>query len=217
MFLGHFALGFAAKRASPRMSLGTAFLAAQFLDLLWPALLLAGLESVRIVPRHTAVTPLAFEHYPYSHSLLAAVAWGAALGLAHAALHRNARTAAIIALLVGSHWLLDSIVHVADLPLTPGGEARVGLGLWHSVPATIAVEGVLLAAAVAMYARGFPPTGRAGRWGLIGLVGLLVAIYAANLFGPAPAEVRDIAVVGQAQWLLVLFGWWVDRHRKPAA
>ncbi len=67
-----------------------------------------------------------------------------------------------------------------------------------------------------MYARGFPPTGRAGRWGLIGLVGLLVAIYAANLFGPLPAE-ADIAIVGQAQWLLVLFGWWVDRHRKPAA
>lgn len=217
MFLGHFAVAFAARRASPRMSLGTAFMAAQFLDLLWPTFLLLGLETVRIAPGHTAVTPLAFEHYPYSHSLLAAMAWGAVLGLGHSALHRNARTAVMVALLVVSHWAVDALVHVPDLPLAPGGEARVGLGLWNSVFATLAAEGVMLALGVTVYARAFPATDRAGRWGLVALVGLLVAIYAANLLAPPPQAVRDIAIVGQAQWLLVLFGWWVDRHRAPAA
>ena len=60
MFVGHFGLGFAAKQAAPRTSLGTLFLAAQFIDLLWPILLLLGLETVRIVPGLTAATPIEF-------------------------------------------------------------------------------------------------------------------------------------------------------------
>jgi hypothetical protein len=80
MFIGHFGVGFAAKRVSPRVSLGTAFLAAQFLDLLWPTFLLVGLESVRIAPGATAVTPLIFDHYPISHGLAAVMGWALALG-----------------------------------------------------------------------------------------------------------------------------------------
>jgi len=36
MFIGHYAVGFGAKRFAPRVSLGTLLLAAQFIDLLWP-------------------------------------------------------------------------------------------------------------------------------------------------------------------------------------
>ena len=39
MFASHFAVGFAAKRWAPRVSLGTLFLGAQFIDLLWPTYL----------------------------------------------------------------------------------------------------------------------------------------------------------------------------------
>ena len=35
-------------------------------DLLWPVLLLAGLEAVEIAPGDTYVTPLAFVSFPYS-------------------------------------------------------------------------------------------------------------------------------------------------------
>src|SRR5512134_3596575 len=80
MFIGHFAVGFAAKAAAPKVSLGTLFLAAQFLDLLWPALLLLGVERVSIVPGATAVTPLVFEHYPVSHSLAAVIGWAVLVG-----------------------------------------------------------------------------------------------------------------------------------------
>ena len=91
MFIGHFGIAFAARRIAPQVSLGTAFLAAQFLDLLWPTLLLAGRESVRIVPGATAVTPLVFEHYPISHSLLMAIAWALVLGGAYGAWRRKLR------------------------------------------------------------------------------------------------------------------------------
>jgi len=69
MFIGHFAVGFAAKRAAPRLSLAVLFAAAQFADLLWPVMVALGIEQVRIQPGITAFTPLDFVSYPYSHSL----------------------------------------------------------------------------------------------------------------------------------------------------
>lgn len=213
LFIGHFGLGFAARRAAPRISLGTAFFAAQFLDLLWPTLLLLGLESVRIAPGATTVTPFVFERYPISHSLLAVLLWALAFGAVHLVWRRNLRTAALLAALVLSHWLLDALVHIPDLPLVPGGDARAGLGLWQSHIATLLVEVPLFAAGVWLYTRGTRPLDRAGRYGLVGLVALLAVIYAGNLFGPPPDSVAAIAWVGHAQWLLVLWAWWVDRHR----
>ena len=58
MFLGHYGLALAAKRAAPRTSLGTLTFAAQFADELWPILLLMGLEHVRIVPGLMAANSL---------------------------------------------------------------------------------------------------------------------------------------------------------------
>ena len=75
MFIGHYALAFGAKRIAPMMSLGTLFLACQFADLLWPTLLILGLEVVQIDPGNTVVTPLNFVSYPYSHSFVALVSF----------------------------------------------------------------------------------------------------------------------------------------------
>lgn len=217
MFIGHFALGFAARPVAPRLSLGTAFLGAQFLDLLWPTLLLAGLESVRIAPGASGVTPLAFEHYPLSHSLLAALAWACVTGGLYLAVRGQRRAAFVLGCLVLSHWLLDALVHVPDLPIAPSVDMRVGLGLWTSLPATLAVEVPLFAVGVALYLNATRARDAIGRWGLAGLVTLLLAIYAGNLFGPPPPDVRAIAWLGQAQWLLVALGYWVDAHRVPRA
>lgn len=172
---------------------------------------------MRIAPGTTAVTPLAFDHYPISHSLLAVAAWALAFGAVHLVWRRNLRAAALLAGLVLSHWLLDALVHIPDLPLVPGGDARVGFGLWQSRIASLAVEVPLFALGVWLYTRGTRPLDRAGRWGLVGLVTLLAVIHAGNVFGPPPPSVTAIAWVGQAQWLLVLWAWWVDRHRTSVA
>jgi hypothetical protein len=215
MFIGHFGLGFAAKQVAPRLSLGSAFLGAQFLDLLWPTFLLTGMETVRIAPGASGVTPLAFDHYPLSHSLLAALLWAAVVGGAWLAVRTEVRGAAVIAALVVSHWLLDAIVHVPDLPVAPGVATLVGLGLWHSAAATLAVEVPLFLAGLALYLRATRAADGVGRWGLWALVALLLVIYAGNLFGPPPPSTQAIAWLGQAQWLLVAFGYWVDAHRLP--
>ena len=65
MFIGHFGVALAAKKAAPRTSLGTLVMAAQFVDLLWPLFLLLGMERVIIAPGTTAVTPLDFHLLPF--------------------------------------------------------------------------------------------------------------------------------------------------------
>jgi hypothetical protein len=214
MFIGHFGVGFGAKALAPQLSLGTLFLAAQFLDLLWPSLLLFGVERVDIVPGATTVTPLAFTHYPVSHSLLAVTGWALLLSGVHYALRRDRRGALLVGLLVVSHWLLDALVHRPDLPLVPGGELLVGLGLWNSLPATLIVEVPLFALGALAYARTTVAVDASGRWGFRGLILFLGLVYAANLLGPPPPDAVAIAWAGQLQWLLVLWAYWIDRHRR---
>src|SRR5690606_13625699 len=191
------------------------FVAAQFLDLLWPTLLMLGIERVSIVPGATAVTPLLFEHYPVSHSLAAVLGWAALLAACYRLLLRGSSIGALVlGALVVSHWLLDAIVHRPDLPLWPGGAILVGLNAWSSPALTLAIELPLFAFGLAAYCRATTPRDAAGRWGLAGLVTGLLAIYAANLLTAPPPDWRAIAWVGQMQWLLVLAGYWIDSHRQ---
>jgi hypothetical protein len=216
MFLGHFGVAFGAKRYAPSVGLGALFMAAQFVDLLWPLLLLLGIERVAIVPGITVVTPLEFQHYPVSHSLVAALGWAALLGGIHFAMFRSKRSALVIALLVASHWFLDLVVHRPDLPLAPGGDTRVGLGLWNSLPATLVVEFALLGAGAWIYAQATRARDGIGRWAFVGLLAFLAVIQLINVVGPPPPSVQAIAWVGQGQWLLVLWAFWIDRHREVA-
>ncbi|MBC5767096.1 hypothetical protein [Ramlibacter albus] len=216
MFLGHFAVAYAAKPLAARISLGTAFLCAQFLDLLWPTLLLAGVETVRIAPAGSTV-PLVFESYPYSHSLVAALFWAALVALVHFAFRRSKVGALVVGALVVSHWLLDLVVHVPDLPLVPGGDVKWGFGLWQWKGAALAVELALFGCGVYLYTRATRPLDGTGRWAHVALVAFLAVIQFANVFGPPPPGVSPIAWVGQAQWLLVAWAYWVDSRRRPVA
>ena len=208
MFLGHFAMGLAASRAEPRLRLGTAFLAAQLPDAIWPYLLLAGVERVVIAPGDTAVTPLRFEHYPWSHSLVMVVLWGlAAAGIA-LALGRTIRVALLLAALVVSHWALDAASHRPDMPLWPDGPV-VGLGLWNSVPLTLAVELALFGLAVWLYARGR----RLGRSFWL-MAATLLLVYVANVFGPPPPSVTAIGASGVVA--VPLLWWWGNRAGADA-
>lgn len=213
MFLAHFAAGLAAKKLTPYTSLGTLLLSAQLLDLIWPTLVLNDIEQVRVAPGITSVAPLDFVSYPWSHSLLMAGVWAAVLAGLYLLLRRYPRGAVVVLGLVVSHWVLDLVSHRPDLPLIPWGGPRVGLGLWHSVPATVAAESLMFVLGLYLYKTNTEPVDRIGTWAFAAFAVALAAIYAANLLGPPPPDARTVALVGHAQWLLVGWGYWLDRHR----
>jgi hypothetical protein len=215
MFIGHFAAGFAAKRVVPRVSLAVLLVAALFADILWPVLVLLGVESVRIVPGATRFTPLEFVSYPWSHSLAMLVVWGACVGGAYRGVFGGRRSFIVLALLVVSHWVLDWITHAPDMPLYPGGPTY-GLGLWNSVPATMSLELLLFAAGLHLYMRATQPSDRAGRWGFIGLAVTLTVIYAVDALSrtPPPSVTVMCLVALAASAVFPLWAWWTDRHRR---
>ena len=216
MFIGHFGLAFGAKQTARSASLGTLFAACQFADLLWPTLVLLGYERVEVRPGATMMTPLTFVSYPYSHSLIALCGWGVAFAVIYNALRRARISAAVtIALLVVSHWLLDYVTHAPDMPLTPGGPERLGLGLWNSVPGTLAVELTIFAVGLLLYLRATAPRDRVGSAGLWALVGFMLVVYLASAFGPPPPSAAAVAWSAEAMWLLVAWGYWIDKHRLP--
>lgn len=215
MFIGHFALGFAAKRAAPRLSLATLFAAAQLADIIWPVLVAVGIEQVRIQPGITAFTPLDFVSYPYSHSLLMLLVWGALFGALCAGSTRDRRAGLVVSALVVSHWVLDWITHRPDMPLYPGS-MKFGLGLWNSVSATVTVEILMFLAGVWMYVRATRARDAIGRRGLSSFAGFLLVIYLASAIGPPPPSVTAIVVAGIAgAVVIVLWARWFDRHRSP--
>ena len=217
MFIGHYALGLAAKRAAPRTSLGNLFIAPTLADLLWPVFLLLGWEHAHVVPGSNPFLTLWLDDYPYSHSLFALIVWGALFGYLYKAKTQDKPAVIVIGLLVVSHWVLDFVTHRPDEPLYPGGP-EVGLGLWNSVSATVVVETVMLVAGIIIYLRNTRRRDAIGRWGFWGLIVLLAGGYYASLFTPTPMDIKALAIGGIIfESVYVLFAWWIDRHREPTS
>ena len=214
MLAGHFAAAFAAKRFAPRTSLATLFVAAQLLDLLWAPFVFAGLEHFTIALAGT-VPPLVFDHYPWSHSLLAAFWWAMLAGGVAFGLGKDARGAIVVMALVVSHWFLDLVVHVPDLKLVPGAHEAYGLGLWRHPVAAFALELAMLGAGVAIYARATRASNRAGSWGFGSLVAFIAVLLAGSAFGPPPPSTNAVVVTDTAMWLLVAWAFGCDRARTP--
>ncbi|RPH36260.1 hypothetical protein EHM92_04810 [bacterium] len=216
MFIGHFGVAFGSKRIVPTVSLGTLILAAQLLDLVWPILLLLGVEHVRIDPGNTAFTPLEFYDYPITHSLLLVLVWSLLFAGVYYGIRRGWKGAIVAGCAVLSHWVLDFITHRPDLPLFPWGQSYAGLGLWNSIPATIIVEWAIFIAGVALYATATSPLDRIGRYAFWGLVAFLV-LSAIAAMGSVPPDAKVVAVTSLLLWLLVPWGYWIDRHRRPVS
>lgn len=217
MLIGHYAVAMGAKGIAPKTNLGVGCAAAVWLDLVWPVLVLAGVEQVAVAPGNSAFTPLAFTYYPWSHSLFMSLVWGVLFAGIYWAATRYTRGALVLAALVVSHWFLDLVVHVPDLPLTPWTHTRVGLGLWNSIPGTLIVEVGLFLAGLVLYVRATAAHDGIGRWGLIAFVVLALLIYFGMRVGPPPPDAKMVAYSGLAQWLFVALAWWFDRHRAVRA
>jgi membrane-bound metal-dependent hydrolase YbcI (DUF457 family) len=214
MLLGHYGVAFAAKRLTPRTSLGTLVLAAQWLDELWPIFLVLGIERVRVAPGLMAANPLDFVYYPFSHSLAMAIVWSLVVGGVYFARRHDRRSAVIVGLLVLSHWILDFPMHAADLPLWPGSPVKVGLGAWRSIPLTIVLELIVFIPGLAIYLHTTRARDRIGNWALGAMVVFLLFIFFSGFSSaPAPSE-RAIGYTALGLWLFVPWSYWIDQHRE---
>jgi len=216
MFIGHFGLSFAAKKVAPRVSLATLFIATQFVDILWPFLLIFHVEKVAIVPDYTKTNVLEFLYYPYTHSLFMGVVWGIVLGGIYWLVKRDKRGALVVGLCVLSHWFLDLIVHTADLPLTPFSDYKVGFGLWNHVVVTLVLEAIIFLAGVLIYATCTKAKNKIGKWGLWIFVILLLAFQIFNTYGPPPSDSIMTLFVSVVILMVVLISlsYWIDRNRE---
>jgi membrane-bound metal-dependent hydrolase YbcI (DUF457 family) len=214
MFIGHYALALAAKRAAPRTSLGTLFLAVQLADMLWPVFLLLGWEQAHLVPGPNPFLILWLDSIPISHSLLTLIAWGVLFAAVYRMRTGYAKGAIVVALAVVSHWVLDVVTHRPDMPLYPGGP-KLGLGLWNSVAGTVIIEVVMFAAGTWIYLRTTRARDAVGRYGLGALLTLLALSYGGSLLGGAPPSMRAIEIGGIIfGWLFVVWAAWGDKHRE---
>jgi hypothetical protein len=216
MFVGHYGAGFAAKRAEPSVPLWVLFVAVQFLDVLWAPLVLLGIEKVRIVPHFTASNALDLYYMPYTHGLLTALFWSLFAGALYYFMARPSRRRAgvLVGLAVFSHWILDFVVHVPDLPLYDNS-AKVGLGLWNMRALAYGLESAVLLGGISLCVRG--RHARTLRTWIFGV--LLLAIQAFNTFlAPPPTSDRAFAVralVAYSAFAVAI--WWLEDRRVTTA
>ncbi len=128
MFVGHYAIGFALKKRVRDIPLWLLFISVQFVDILTFSFVLLGIEQIKYNPSSNPFLRTIIEYVPYSHSLVANVLLSLIVFLLFWK-YKNKEWGFILSAGVLSHWFLDTLVHLPDMPLFHNS-LKVGLGLW---------------------------------------------------------------------------------------
>jgi hypothetical protein len=206
MLVGHFALGLAAKRLEPAVSVGTLVLATMMPDLLWCIFMIVGIEHVQFKPGAGAANYFACSDIVMSHSLMMDSLWAGLLAAAYFLKRSSPRGAWVIFGAALSHWPLDWISHRPDMPLAPGVHRYFGLGLWSSIPAAVIVEGGFWLLAVTLYARATHARNRTGIYAYWTVVAVLTLAWYNNLAGPPPRN-PQVAPVASLLFFSLAVAW----------
>jgi hypothetical protein len=216
MLVGHHAVGFAAKRFAPSVSLGVLQFACVLPDLLTFLLQIVGVEHARSTPGFTAFSSLDGYDTALSHSLATTVLWSAVLAALWLWRSRNPGGAVVLGSVVFSHWVLDVVSHRPQMALVPGIDRYLGLGLWNSIPVTLVVEGALWLLGIVIYLKATRATSQVGTWGLWSLVFVLTLFWIATPLVPQPPGEFSDTQLGIALVLyagLIALAHWTDRNR----
>lgn len=203
MFVGHYGVSFAAKSVGKRVPLWLWFIAVQWLDVIWSVLVLIGIEKLHIVPGFTEANALDLYYMPYTHGLPGSIALSLILGGIVAVFTTGNRwaTMLLVAAASFSHWILDLVVHVPDLPLYDN-TAKVGFGLWRHVAVSFPLELAILGLGAWFYARATVFAGN-GRYLFWGFVAFLAAVQVYANFGPPPSSPETMALTALALYAVL--------------
>jgi len=217
MFIGHYGPAFGAKAALRRIPLWVLFIAVQWMDVWWSIFVLTGVEKVRIVPGFTEASPLDLYYMPYTHGLIGSLAFSALLGVIVALFYRTNRRAVffVVAVAVFSHWILDLVVHVPDMPLWDNSD-KVGFGLWRWKWISVPLEILVLVVGAWFYARYVPAKKGGNIWLWLFVIAMAAAEFY-NIYAPPPASDRAMAMTALAAYgALALLAGFVDLTRAKA-
>jgi hypothetical protein len=213
MFIGHYGVSFAARPTRAHLPLWVWFVAVQWMDIVWSVLVLLGIEKLRIVPSFTQANSLDLYYMPYTHglpgSVLLSLVFGVIVALFTSA--NRVTTILVVAAASFSHWVLDLVVHVHDLPLYDN-TAKVGLGLWRHVLLSFPLELIVLGLGAGLYARAMTFASAKGRYAFWAFVFFLAVLQVYANFGPPPSSPEAMAVTALAFYLLLAWlAAWVER------
>lgn len=191
MGIGHAAVALGASRAVPRINAGILIFAAFLADFLLGIFGALGMEQAHVPSDYATRHYLTFT-FPYSHGLVALIVWGVLFAGIFCWVDRQDRVRAfwIMAALVFSHFILDGIVHVPELPLLGQNSPKVGLALWNHMPLELTFESLMALAGLMVY-WGLTGGTKVSRLGMAAFVVLLTALTWAQLFSTtAPTQAQ---------------------------
>lgn len=218
MFAGHLAPALVLKKMERRLNLGWLFFAGLFHDFLFGILVLLGLEQVHI-PSNFAQTHYMTFTFPYSHGLVASLVWSVVgFAITYAVLPRltvkeRKQAGLAIALAVFSHFVLDWLTHIPELPLLGEGSPKIGLSLWNNLPLALTLEVALDAIGFIFYLAVIKPKTNLAKYGL---GALLLFITTMTVLGMALAETPPPVTGAAMSWIIQPFlicglAFWFDK------
>jgi hypothetical protein len=213
MFIGHYAVGLGAKKLIPELNLAWLIFACHLLDLIWPILVMFGLEHVVVEPGATVMTPLNFISYPYSHSLIMAVFYAVVYALFLKRYNLTNKSLWIIGAVVLSHWFLDYVTHRPDMPIF-FNSFKFGLGLWNYKAVTVITETIMFSTGIILYLKSRHKVTKKQNIAFWSMIGFLSILYISNIFAPTPpinTPVEVIAGSGLALWIIVYWAYFADK------
>jgi hypothetical protein len=214
MFVGHYAVSFAARGTGVILPLWVWFVAVQWLDIGFMTFVLAGVEKLRIVEGFSESNPLDLYYMPFSHGLPGAVVLSLLLAVLVAAAFPAARRPfafGLVALASFSHWLLDVPMHTQDMPLYDN-TAKIGLGLWNHPVAALALEMAVLVLGAWLYTRSATLTKRGPLW-VWGFVAALAVVQVITTVTPPPSTPTGFAITGLSAYaFFALAAAWVEQR-----
>jgi len=152
MVVGHFSIAELLLNSDKTMPVLPVLIGVSWPDLVWPFLIFMKKEEVVIDPDSPLGSHTKFQKFPYSHSLILSGVLTIIPAVIFGLWYHRLIVGVFFLLAALSHWLLDAVVHLGDLPVLGfGKDKKIGLGLWKWGKTSFIVEYVLFAGSTLLF------------------------------------------------------------------